>query len=329
MRILRLHPPLMVTAIMMGLLILVSGAGLLLDDRILLGVPIWLKPFKFAISVVIYAVTLAWLVSLLNKGRRLGWWLGTVIAIALTIELAVIVGQAVRGRTSHFNFATNLDATLFTIMAVMIVTLWLATAGIAILLLRQRIADRGNALAIRLGLLIALGGLAIGFLMTSPRPEQIDDPAMSVIGAHAVGVPDGGPGLPLVNWSTEGGDLRIGHFIGMHALQALPLFALALGIASRRIRRLRSEQIRARLVLVAAGGYASLTVLVTWQALRGQSVVSPDAPTLVAGTALLLAVGAGTLWAFARSATSDAASVDAASVDAASVDAATAEEVRR
>jgi hypothetical protein len=48
-------------------------------------------------------------------------------------------------------------------------------------------------------------------------------------GAHAVGVPDGGPGLPFVNWSTDGGDLRIAHGMGLHGIQILPLFAYLLG----------------------------------------------------------------------------------------------------
>ena len=45
---------------------------------------------------------------------------------------------------------------------------------------------------------------------------------------HTVPAPDGGPGLPFVNWSTTGGDLRIVHFFGMHAMQALPILGFLL-----------------------------------------------------------------------------------------------------
>lgn len=70
------------------------------------------------------------------------------------------------------------------------------------------------------GLVIGLAGMAVGFLMTSPTPEQLHD-FHGIAGAHAVGAPDDGPGLPFLGWSTIGGDLRVPHFVGMHALQAL------------------------------------------------------------------------------------------------------------
>jgi hypothetical protein len=293
----------MVTAAIMVALTVVGLAGLVVDDRTLVGVPIWLKPLKFAISLAIYTVTIAWLTSLLTRGRRVGWWLGTAIAVGAVLEMVVIVGQVVRGRQSHFNVGTALDSTLYSLMGTTIAVIWLATAGIGVLLLRQRIADRAAALAVRLGLLIGLAGLGVGFLMTLPTPAQTSamaDAPPTVVGAHSVGVADGGPGLPLVNWSTVGGDLRVGHFIGMHALQALPLLAFALAALAGRARRLRSDQVRARVVSVVAGGYAGLVALVTWQALRGQSLVHPDALTLGVGAALLAATGPGLGWALRR-----------------------------
>lgn len=77
--------------------------------------------------------------------------------------------------------------------------------------------------------------MAVAFLMTGPTSEQLND-FQGIAGAHAVGVPDGGAGLPFLGWSTEGGDLRVPHFVGMHALQALPLGLLALEWASARVR---------------------------------------------------------------------------------------------
>ncbi|MPY80438.1 MAG: hypothetical protein GEV04_18665 [Actinophytocola sp.] len=296
------HRPLMVFAGLMVVSTVVSLAGLLVDDRVLVGAPIWLKPFKFSISLMVYAVTWAWMLSLQRKVRPWVWWTSTVIAVLAGVEMVVIIGQVVRGEMSHFNVSTSLNAVLFSIMGFSIVLLWALTLVQGVVLLRDRIADRPIALAIRAGVLIALIGMALAALMTGPTPEQLDalraGEDVTVIGAHSVGVADGGQGLPVTGWSTTGGDLRIPHFVGIHAMQALPLFALGLTAFARRFRpsRVRHEGVRLRLVWVAVGVYAGLLALVTWQALRGQPLLAPDFWTLLAVAALVTAtaVGAGT-----------------------------------
>ena len=40
---------------------------------------------------------------------------------------------------------------------------------------------------------------------------------------HTIGAEDGGAGLPLFNWSTGDGDLRVAHFFAVHSLQTIPL----------------------------------------------------------------------------------------------------------
>ena len=295
MRLAQLHRPLIVTAAVMVLIAILAGAGLVVDDRVLLGVPVWLKPFKFAVSITIYAVTIAWLLSLLDRRRRLGWWLGTVIAGAMIGEMVIIVGQASRGRQSHFNNQTPLDSTLYSVMGATIAIAWMCTLVLAILLLIQRLPDRAHALAVRFGLLVGLGGMMVGFLMTLPTKAQLDLPegeAPTIVGAHSVGVTDGGPGLPLVNWSTTGGDLRVGHFVGVHSLQAMLVVAILVTWLVRDADR------RTRLVLVAGATYAGLFVLVTWQALRGQPVTEPDPSTLIAFCVLAAAcaIGAALAW---------------------------------
>ncbi len=98
--------------------------------------------------------------------------------------------------------------------------------------------------------------------------------------------------MPLTGWNTTGGDLRIPHFVGMHALQALPFFRYGIEAPARRLPRRRHDRVRLRLVLTAAGFTAGLLALVTWQALRGQALIHPDAATLGALGALLAATAA-------------------------------------
>jgi hypothetical protein len=286
-QIYRWHRPLTVLAGVMAVLTVVAAVGVFVDDRPLVGVPIWTKPLKFAISITLYGLALAWLLSQLRRGRRVGWWAGTVSAVALVIEMVIIVGQVVRGRQSHFNVATPLDTTLWSIMGTMILVLWLANVVVAILLLRDRVADPALTWAVRFGVLIMIVGLSLGFLMTQPTSDQQKEMAAgnapAVVGAHSVGVPDGGPSMPLTGWSTTGGDLRIPHFVGIHALQLLPLFVLVL----RRF----PMAVQVRLVFVAAGAYAGLLGLVLWQALRGQSLIHPDGFTLGALAGLLAVAG--------------------------------------
>lgn len=294
----RFHRPLFYVAVGMVVLGVATGAGLLVDDRTLVGAPIWLKPLKFTLSLAIYALTLAWLIPMLQRGPKAASRLGTLIGVAASLEMVIIAAQAARGRMSHFNFTTPLDGALFSIMGVTIMILWAATLWIGVLLMIQRIGERPVALALRASVIIALAGMAVGFLMTSPTPEQLTSMSAApptIVGAHSVGVPDGGAGLPIVGWSTEGGDLRVGHFVGMHALQALPLLAFLLALASRRLPRLRDESLRSRIVLAAAFFYGCLTALVTWQALRGQPLSSPDTLTLsvLAAMAAVTALAVG------------------------------------
>ncbi|GHC92636.1 hypothetical protein GCM10007079_41060 [Nocardiopsis terrae] len=282
------------------LLLAVSAVGLAVDDRVVNGEAAWLKPFKFSLSIIVYNATLAWLLSLVVRWRRAGWWLGAVVAAMSLGEMALIITQVARGEMSHFNNSTAFDSAVYTVMGTMITVLWAATFAIGAILLFQRIRERSTGWAIRIGVGIALLGMGVGPLMTSPTPAQLEESSggvPDVVGAHTVGPADGGPGLPLVGWSTVGGDLRVGHFLGIHGLQVMVLLVLVLGVLSARFPRLRDDGTRRRLVAVVGAAYTGLTALTVWQALRGQSVVSPDALTLAAGGAVTVLAVPGLVWA--------------------------------
>ncbi|GGR97311.1 hypothetical protein GCM10010169_47360 [Micromonospora fulviviridis] len=279
----RWHRPLMLFVAAMAALTVVAAVGVLADPRVLTGVPIWLKPLKFAISFVLYGITLAWMVTLLPRRSRVAEWAATVIVAMSVVEMAVIVIQVLRGTTSHYNGTTPLNGALFSAMGAAIMVLFVAQLVIGIVALLRPTADRVAGHAVRLGLGLSLLGMLVAIPMVTRTP---DGAAEGISGAHSVGVADGGPGLPLVGWSTTGGDLRIGHFVGLHALQALPLLAMLL---NRFLGTRLDERTRVRLLLVAGAAYGAATLLLTWQALRGQPLLRPDALTLAVAAALVAA----------------------------------------
>src|SRR5712671_5881161 len=262
---------------------LATLAGIFVDHRVITGAPAWLKPAKFAISISVYCFTFVWLLGFVENRPRLVRLVANVTVISFIVEMIAIVVQAARGTTSHFNLSTPFNSFLWMMMGAFIVFAWAMGLLLAIMLILQRMPDRVFALSMRLGVLISLAGMAAAFLMVRPTAGQLAAIASghgpSIVGAHSVGVSDGGPGLPVVGWSTVGGDLRVAHFVGLHALQFLPLFGWLLTRRRGLFSRLCDGQ-RLTLVWTAGLAYLGMVLLLVWQALRGQSVISPDTSTM-------------------------------------------------
>ncbi len=296
-RMWQIHAPMTLLSLVTAGLTLFFVVGIFADSRMITGAPAWLKPAKFALSISIYTLTITWMLGFVETERRwkkrLVGLLGWLIVGVFVLEMIPVVVQVVRGTTSHFNVATPLEALLWSVMGAAIVTLWTTNFVLAALLLFQRFEAPAFAWSLRLGLIIAIVGMGLGFLMTTPTAQQMASwqggAPVTVVGAHTVGFEDGGPGLPVVGWSTRGGDLRVGHFIGMHALQVLPFLGLFI------VRRRLSRKQGVRLVWTAAAGLLGVVLLVTWQALRAQPLTQPDALTVAVFAALVgftaLAVG--------------------------------------
>jgi hypothetical protein len=258
------------TGLVLLLVLLPSVAGIWLDPRQITNAPAWLKPAKFALSTAIYTLTLAWVFRYLPDWRRMRRIVGRTTAFVLLLEVAIIDLQAWRGTTSHFNVGTPLDGTLFTIMGLAIVVQTLTSIAVAVALWRTRFADRAMGWALRFGMTLTICGAFVGGLMaTGPTAAQLAEAQatgkLAIAGAHTVGGPDGGPGLPITGWSTRHGDVRVPHFVGLHAVQALPLAAW--------LTRRRRDRTRVRWTSAFAILYAVTFVALVGQALIGVPLV--------------------------------------------------------
>jgi len=251
----------------------------LVDPTMIAGIPAWDKPIKFSLAFLAFGPTMLWIYARIRVGRvgRVGLEL---VGWSMVVEITLIVMQAARGVMSHFNYSTPFDATVFTAMAAFTGIFALAALIIGVVIARRRLEGL-IGLAITLSVPIMTLGAIQGFSMTAPKPGQVAAGRL-IVGGHTIGGSQTpGPGLPFLGWSTEHGDLRIAHFVGLHVLQILPLFALLLTVLSAR-GLIRASQRRLRGAVWAGGvAYVGLILTLYFQAMRGQSVVAPDSFTVV------------------------------------------------
>lgn len=231
-------PLLFWTGALMLLLLVVATLVSISDARLILGLNPWIKPMKFLVSITIFLWTVAWFMPDTSPSPRQRAIVSWTIAAAMTVEIVLILMQAARGTTSHFNRQSMFDEMVFSIMGLGVVCNTLAMTLFLWLIRRDTPPGRAGYLwGLRLGVAM--------FLLASLQGAVI-------IGndGHAVPGPDGGPGLPLVNWSTDQGDLRAAHFFGMHAMQGLPLLGF---LADRAWGNRHSPSSLPRNLVVAAG----------------------------------------------------------------------------
>ena len=164
-------------------------------------------------------------------------------------------GAAALGTGSHFNLSSPIWETLYSLMGLAAVTLTSASLVMGLAIWRN--PATGLAPALKLSVML---GLVLTFVLT-----VITAGYMASTTGHYVGTPVTGERLPILGWSREVGDLRVGHFLATHALHGLPLVGL---VAARM-----GESAGRGVVWAAAAGYAALVLGTFAQAIAGMPLI--------------------------------------------------------
>ena len=251
---------LILSAIVFVLLTVVLTVLLAVDSEQILGINRWIKPIKFSSSIAIYLFTLATFMYYLpgfSKSKNIIKYGSILFMIG---EIVLIIMQPARGTTSHFNNSSSFDGIVYTAMGIMIFANMFLDIWLTVLYFLADI-KLPNAVVwgMRLGLIVfILGSLEGGYMA-----QQI---------GHSVGSSDGGAGLPFVNWSTVVGDLRVAHFFGLHAFQAIPLFSLAISFLRKRMSFIKPTAF----TVIFAALYFSFFTFFFGQALIGKPLIKQD-----------------------------------------------------
>jgi hypothetical protein len=172
----------------------------------------WYKPFKFAFSTFLFAWAMAWYCYYLpNFNIKLFNW---SVIILLGFEIFYIALQASKGQLSHYNISTPVYSALYSMMALAASAVTIYTAYVGLLFFTNSFPELPNYYlwAIRFGIILFVIFSFEGFAMGSRLN-------------HSVGALNDNSSWFIIDWSKTVGDLRVAHFIGMHALQVLPVLS--------------------------------------------------------------------------------------------------------
>jgi hypothetical protein len=207
-------------AIMLAFAIPTLGA-MILDDRQLNGISVWDKPLKFEISLSVHLLTLGILSRILTAGssaRPLVRGAFSMSAFMAVAEISYIVVQAARGRQSHFNFETPVEAIMYAMMGLGATALVVCAFIIGFEMRRSVRPEVGDGLESG-----AAWGLMLGAVATFITAGVMSAGIIGGRGHWVGGMHSDAHGMPLTGWSMTGGDLRVAHFLATHMMQALPL----------------------------------------------------------------------------------------------------------
>jgi len=226
------------------------------DSRQVLGINVWIKPIKFTVSIILFLVTTIYILDALpfslQKTKILSW----VMLACMLFEIFCIILQSARGERSHFNDTDPIGSFLFPLMGTAISIIFVIYCVLLVNYCTVKVKLTPTMkYAVILGISIFLIGAISGFTMASMM-------------RHAIGVADGGPGLPFTNWSTTAGDLRVSHFISLHALQVFPI----LGLLATHFNP-RSESMNIKILVTIGVMYFTFDVFTLIQALNGQPFI--------------------------------------------------------
>ena len=232
----------------------------------------WRKPIVFGVSIGVVTWWLAWVLGTLpwRRGVKVAWV--AAYTAAMVVEYTVLTAQQWRGVASHFNGETAFDGVMFSVMGGAIATVSLLIVALTVGALRHPQRDRALRWSVLGGLVVMLGGLALGGVVVAlGNAQAIDGTAPDTVRAGAAGVP------------------KYAHAVALHVPQVLAgLLALAGGARLAPAARLR-------LLRRGVLGGAALVLATSVHTLYGRALTDLANPTGLA----LLAAGAACAWPFA------------------------------
>lgn len=249
-------PALFWLAFINGILATLSCIGIYEDPRLVGGDNPWIVPLKFEISVSVYALTIGWILQYVPIAKRRK--ISGTISLAMSLEIFFLNLQAARGVRAHFDLISNFDKFVFVVLSIFILlNTYMLIRLFIIYINKPPILPKPYLWSIQLGLFFLLLSSLIGAYISFQH-------------GHTVGRNDGGPGLFFLNWSTVAGDLRVPHFVSLHAIQVLIPLGWYLSLPQRRL----GENLAHKLVSLCSLFLFTVIFALLWQSIMGLPLIA-------------------------------------------------------